>query len=99
MAVARFLAQLVYGSNATILMEASHRCKDRYCVRPTHIVPELREVNLLRTECFSICLHDPPCIVPSGLLAFMFLVAKGNGRGFLDAPQLVGRAAKTSARL
>ena len=48
-------------------LEASHRCGNRLCIRPSHIVGERHEQNKTRQVCHSLrnCVdHNPECIFP-----------------------------------
>ena len=48
-------------------IEASHRCGNKLCVGPSHIVPESHEYNKSRQICHGLgrCMgHNPECIFP-----------------------------------
>jgi hypothetical protein len=47
--------------------QASHRCGNRYCINPAHLLWELPWDNLSRDGChkynhFKECPHNPPCL-------------------------------------
>ena len=61
--VARILAQMVFGANGSSGFEASHRCNDNRCVRPSHFLFETRAVNGSRSTCtLADCMHALPCL-------------------------------------
>ena len=61
------LTELPRTNDAGDLMDISHRCHEKLCINPDHLVLEPHSQNMLRDACFrrGSCTmeHSPPCIL------------------------------------
>lgn len=56
---------VLHGGKIHQRLEISHRCHDKRCCNPEHLLQESRLVNVSRRACVAgtKCIHDPQCLL------------------------------------